>query len=154
MDFKYHNHRLLSGFFTDEIVKSHGFELLTWNIQAVIPVPVHKNKRKKRGYNQAALLAKDLGFRLHLPCISDLLLRTIDTPPQKAFSPQARLKNIQNAFCLNPAYQSLLPTLHTVLLIDDIYTTGATMEACTRVMRVQGIQNVYIYSLCIGIARD
>lgn len=154
MDFKYKNRRLLSHFFTNEIMKQHKMIFQEWQIQAIIPIPIHKNKQKKRGYNQAELLAKELSILLNLPCYSHILIRTIDTPPQKKFSPQARLNNMQQAFSLSHRYQTTLKNIHRVLLIDDIYTTGATMEACSRLLHQAGIKEVYIYSICIGLSRD
>lgn len=154
MDFKYHNRRIYSTFFAREIIFQHKRILQDWHMDAIIPVPVHKNKQKKRGYNQADLLAKDLSFLLNLPYYSNLLIRTIDTLPQKQFSPQARLNNIQKAFCIHPRRRDVIKNLNTILLIDDIYTTGATMEACTRILRKAGVKQVYIYSVCIGLSKD
>lgn len=155
--FKYHNQRYLADFFTHAILRMHLAKIKSWNLQAIIPIPIHKNKRKKRGYNQAELLAKQLSDYLEIPCYSHYILRTIDTLPQKQFSPQARLNNLQKAFQINPRYLSpntLNNPPHSVLLIDDIYTTGATMESCTRLLHAAGVEKVYIYSLCIGVARD
>lgn len=154
MAFKYKNRRCLSSFFIDELLKKHRHTLLRWHPDAIIPVPVHRNKRKKRGYNQAELLAKDLSAALNLPYYPHLLLRIIDTPPQKNYSPQARRKHMQNAFALNPRQAFLVSHLHTVLLIDDIYTTGATMEACSRLLLSGGVKRIYICSLCIGLSVD
>lgn len=152
--FKYKNRRVLSPFFAREICARHAGTILRWKPDLLVPVPIHKNKRRLRGYNQAALLAQDLSALLHIPCCSNLLLRCIDTPPQKALRPQARLNNLLDAFTINPACQKQLAGVSTVLLIDDIYTTGATMEICTRILHAAGVKNVYIYSVCIGIARD
>ncbi len=157
--FKYHNQRYLSDFYVESICRMHLRQLNAWHLQAVIPIPVHKNKRKKRGYNQAELIANQLAHRLNLPCYTNLVLRKQDTLPQKQFSPQARLNNLKKAFQLNPAFvdnQGLLKMkgLRRVLLVDDIYTTGATMESCTRLLKAAGVEKVYIYSLCIGVARD
>ena len=137
----------------------HLRQLYAWHLQAIIPIPIHKNKRKKRGYNQAELIANQLARRLNLPCYTNLVLRNQDTLPQKQFSPQARLNNLKKAFGLNPSFlddQGHLSTkgLRRVLLIDDIYTTGATMESCTRLLKAAGVEKVYIYSLCIGVSRD
>ncbi len=151
--FKYKNYGILSQFFAEEIWRQHREILLHWHFEAVVPIPIHKNKRKKRGYNQAELLAKELSTRLNLPCYSHLLQRVIDTLPQKQLSPQSRLNNLKNAFCINPDGLRRLPPLSAVLLIDDIYTTGATMEVCARTLRNAGIQKVYIYSVCIGESR-
>lgn len=154
MAFKYENNRFLSHFFTGEIIKHHRILLQKWHPDAIIPIPIHKNKYKKRGYNQAELLAKDLSVLLNLSYYPNILIRSVDTLPQKQFNPQARLNNLQKAFSLNPRYQKLLESFSSVLLIDDIYTTGATMEACTRILLEGGVKKVYICSVCIGISRD
>ena len=157
--FKYHNQRYLSDFYVEGICRVHLRQLKEWHLQAIIPIPIHKNKRKKRGYNQAGLIANQLALRLNLPCYTDLVLRNQDTLPQKQFSPQARLNNLKKAFGLNPRYTDSLNhltilELKRVLLVDDIYTTGATMESCTRLLKSAGVEKVYIYSLCIGVSRD
>lgn len=154
IQFKYHNRRVLSSFFIQAALSQHQNTLRSWGIQAIVPVPIHPHKQKERGYNQAGLLARDLALALHLPFYPNLLLRQMDTLPQKNFSPQARLSNMQHAFVLNPRFRQTARLLHTVLLIDDIYTTGATMEACSRVLLQSGVQEVCIYSICIGISRD
>lgn len=152
--FKYHNRRTLSQFFARELCRQYGGDILRWKPDALIPIPVHRNKRRQRGYNQAELLARDLSVLLNIPCPGNLLLRQIDTPPQKQFRPQARLNNLQKAFAVNPAYRCLLPRLSSVVLIDDIYTTGATMESCARILLAAGVGRVYVCSVCIGVSRD
>ena len=154
LGFKYHNQRYYADFFVHAICSMHILQIKHWHLQAIVPVPIHKNKRKKRGYNQAQLLAEQLALRCNLPTYPNLILRDIDTLPQKEFSPQARLSNLNRAFRLNPTYQSLLQHMDRILLIDDIYTTGATMESCCRLLKSAGVRHVYIYSLCIGVARD
>ena len=154
MSFKYENNRFLSQFFVREIIMRHRDLLQKWHPDAIIPIPIHKNKYKKRGYNQAELLAKDLSVLLNLSYYPNILIRSVDMLPQKQFDPQARLNNLQKAFALNPRYQKLLPSFSSVLLIDDIYTTGATMEACTRILLDGGVNSVYICSVCIGVSRD
>lgn len=152
--FKYMNRRVLSQFFAREICARHKNDILRWKPDLLVPVPIHKNKRRLRGYNQAELLAENLSVLLRIPCQGNLLLRTKDTAPQKQLRPQARLNNLQDAFAVNPIFRDQLADLTTVLLIDDIYTTGATMEICTRILRGAGVKNIFIYSVCIGLARD
>lgn len=152
--FKYKNKRILTDFFTKELLVRYENIFRQWGVEAVIPVPIHKNKQKKRGYNQAAVLGNRLACSLNLPSFPDFLVRSVDTLPQKQFSPQARLNNLKKAFRLNPRYEKKIKTLHCVLLVDDIYTTGATMEACTRILHEAGISTVYILSVCIGVSRD
>lgn len=154
--FKYQNRRGLADFFCQELCRYRLSQLRDLGADAVIPVPIHKNKYKKRGYNQAALLSSRLALTLNLPHYPDMLIRSVDTLPQKQFNPQARLNNLKKAFCFNSHYDKLLSqsTPFSVLLVDDIYTSGATMEACTRILLEAGISEVYILSICIGIARD
>ena len=125
-------------------------------IDAVIPVPIHKNKYKKRGYNQAELLSRRIALIFNLSHYPDMLIRSVDTLPQKQFTPQARLNNLKKAFRFNSRYDNLVQTNSSlsVLLVDDIYTSGATMEACTRILLSAGIPNVFVLSICIGMARD
>lgn len=154
--FKYQNNRMLADFFSQELIEHRLSLLEQFGIDAVVPIPIHKNKYKKRGYNQAALLSSRLALALNLSHYPDILIRSVDTLPQKQFSPQARLNNLQKAFCFNPRYDKLLSqnTSLSILLVDDIYTSGATMEACTRILLESGVSEVYILSICIGIARD
>ena len=154
--FKYQNRRGLADFFHQELCRYRLTQLRNWDINAVVPVPIHKNKYKKRGYNQAALLSNRLAVTLNLPHYPNMLIRSVDTLPQKQFNPQARLNNLKKAFRFNSRYDKLLSqsTPFSVLLVDDIYTSGATMEACTRILLDAGVSKVYVLSICIGIARD
>ncbi len=152
MGLKYHNRRLLASFYSQELVRHRRSVLVSWQADAILPVPVHPHKRKKRGYNQAELLSAGIASLLNIPHLPTLLLRVVDTLPQKQFSPQARLNNLQKAFRINPDIS--LKGIHRVILVDDIYTTGATMEACCRVLHQAGIRHVFVCSICIGVSRD
>ena len=174
--FKYHNNRRLADFFIWELFfqkhsqnyfhiyskrYSHSHSRIyaaieSLGIDAVIPVPIHKNKYKKRGYNQAELLSRRIALIFNLSHYPDMLIRSVDTLPQKQFTPQARLNNLKKAFRFNSRYDNLVQTNASlsVLLVDDIYTSGATMEACTRILLSAGIPNVSVLSICIGMARD
>lgn len=111
----------------------------------MVPVPIHPDRRKTRGFNQAELLARELGSRLNIPVRTDLLFRTRKTQPQKELSPDERIRNLLEAFTAPEQAAAGLD----VILIDDIYTTGSTIEACTRVLRAAGAGKVYFLTLCI-----
>ena len=153
-DFKYHNKRILARYFAEELSAGPLTRIHLHRPAILVPVPVHKNKERARGYNQAALLARDLSVLTGLSCLPDLLIRTSDTTPQKTLSPQARLDNLKNAFSVNPDYAGLNRTTASLLLVDDIYTTGATLEICTRVLMAAGFKDICICTICTGVARD
>ena len=154
VDYKYHNRRVLTDFYSEELLYRYYPLMKNWGIQAVTPVPVHASKKKKRGYNQAELLSAAIADALNIDHYPDLLVRRINTLPQKQFTPQARLNNLRKAFSINPDYLTMKKKPARLLLVDDIYTTGATMEACTRALHQFGIEQVYVYSVCIGASRD
>ncbi len=102
-------------------------------IDAIVPVPLHAARRGQRGYDQAELLARGLSARTRIPLRVDLVARSRQTRAQVGLNAAQRQANVQNAF----ASQGPCTGLH-VLLIDDVYTTGATMAACAAALRDAG----------------
>lgn len=144
--FKYHNCRTYAQFYADEIVRARGKQILAVAPEVLIPVPVHKRRLKKRGYNQAGLLAGALGKRLNIPVDAELLVRGSNTLPQKTLGASSRQANLNKAF--QPGRNNV--KYKRVMLVDDIYTTGATIEACAGVLRRMGCEEIYYTSVCIG----
>ena len=144
--FKYHNKRYHAEFYADEIIKRHGRAILSLEVEALVPVPIHKKKYEKRGYNQAELLARELGRRLSIPVDTELIYRITNTEPQKTLSPLEREDNLKKAFQCTKNNVNY----NCIMLVDDIYTTGATIEACTKLLLEKGISDVYYTSVCIG----
>ena len=144
--FKYSGKKSYGKWYAKEIMKRHGEEIMVLGIEALIPVPIHRKKLRKRGYNQAQTLAEDLGVLLDIPVDTGLLKRTINTTAQKELDDVEREKNLKDAFISTKE----IVKYKKVLLVDDIYTTGATIEACTRALINMGIQEVYYTSICIG----
>ena len=105
-----------------------------------------------RGYNQAELVARVLGKKLDIPVVSDLIIRNENTRPQNELSDVEREMNIKSAFSGNEkSYLKKHEKLPVIgMLLDDIYTTGATIEGCTEVCYKLGIKEVYYTSACIG----
>jgi competence protein ComFC len=111
---------------------------------AVVPVPLHRSRLRKRGYNQAALLAHLLGAGIGLPVNEDWLVRTKATLSQVELDASERKANVANAFqCQNRDAVAG----RRVLLIDDVYTTGATLESCSLALRQAGAQSVWAFTL-------
>lgn len=141
---KYKNKKEYMEYYAKEAWNRLGDRLSAMGAEVIIPVPVHPKRLRKRGFNQAELLAEKLGEELCLPVCPELLRRRKNTEPQKSLTPAQRLKNLEEAFTAEHIpYKS-------VLLVDDIYTTGSTMEACSRVLRKAGAQKVYFFTVCIG----
>ena len=141
--FKYANMRCYAEFFAAEAVKRYGKLLKTWKIDAIIPVPMYKSKKRKRGYNQAEEFAKALSKASGIKVDNKLLIRAKDTAPMKTLSKQQRYENLLRAFKVNSK-----PTYKKVLVVDDIFTTGSTIDACARVLRRNGVE--VVYGMCIA----
>lgn len=112
---------------------------------ALVPVPVHRDRLRQRGYNQAALLARQLGGELGL-VVSDVLDRARPTSQQHRLNRAERLRNLRGAFVMGRDARA--PP--RAILVDDILTTSATLEACAAVLRASGCQRV----VGVAIARE
>ena len=109
----------------------------------LIPVPLHRWRIWSRGFNQAALVAQQLAKITDLPVETGLLRRTVKTPPLHSLSPKARRRTVRRAFALAPGAQAHLAG-KTVILIDDIWTTGSTASACARMLKKGGAVRVEV----------
>ena len=123
-----------------------------WQFDGLVPVPVHPARKRKRGFNQAEVLAKRMGERLEMPVCPEFLYRIRNTEPLKELNPDERLRNLQQAFQAD-AEAIRASGVQNVLLVDDIYTTGSTAEACTRALLSAGIEKVCFFAVCIGQGR-
>ncbi len=118
-----------------------------WNY--VIPVPVHPSRLRERGYNHAAVIARFFARRTGLRFREDLLVRSRRTTAMKKLSSWERLENLAGAFDVTSAGRRALPG-KAVLLIDDIYTTGSTADACTDVLKQAGAAQVDLLTFASG----
>ncbi len=114
--------------------------------EAIIPVPLHEKKLKERGYNQAALLGRRLGELSGIRSEEEIVARVRQTKPMKKLDLASRRKNLKKAFKIvrNDV------ELKTVLLVDDIYTTGSTVDETSKVLKEAGVKRVYVAALAIG----
>lgn len=149
LSIKYNNKREYCDFYSREMAKKLMPYMEMLRPDAIIPVPMYKDKRKERGFNQAEVLAKKLGKILGIAVYSDILMRERETKPQKELDNLERANNIKNAIRIN----KIPDDLKNVIMVDDIYTTGATMEACAKRLDSAGVENVYFTTVCIGKGR-
>ena len=147
---KYSNKREYLEYFADDIHQHLGSIIAQWKPQVVLPIPMHIRAKRRRGYNQAELLAKYLAKRVDLPVHMDVLKKVRKTANQKELDYRERLINLHGAFAVNTAYieDGILPW-NSVLLIDDIYTTGSTIQEAAKMLRCAGVENIYFITLCI-----
>jgi len=107
-------------------------------IDCIVPVPMDRRREAKRGYNQALYLAQEVGERLNLPVAKDALRKKKDVPIQHLLSYEERRVNLKDAYF--PGKSSVRGK--RVLLCDDVYTTGATLESCAKALKEQGAVSV------------
>lgn len=110
----------------------------------LMPTPLHKKKLKERGYNQSQELAIELAKFLEIPVRNNILIKTKQTYPQVELTKEERAKNIKGAFKINlPQNNENILKGKKILLIDDVFTTGSTMEECARVLKQAGARQVW-----------
>jgi len=144
--FKYHNRRIHGEWYAKELFRLYGHKLKEWGIDCIIPVPLHKRKKRMRGYNQAEIVAKHLGQISGIPVDTKSVVRVRNTKAQKRLNNQERKQNLVNAFQVQKTWKMA----KNVLVIDDIYTTGATINAVASVLKEKGARKVCFLTISIG----
>ncbi len=143
---KYANRREYAAVYGREMANRLGGWVCRMRITRIVPIPLHSSRQRKRGYNQAALLAKELGRCLELPVDTRLLCRVRKTAPQKTLTSRQRKENLAGAFQVRGAVRPG----EGILLVDDIYTTGHTADAAAFCLKSSGSCRVYVMSAAIG----
>ncbi|MDD5492540.1 MAG: ComF family protein [bacterium] len=145
--FKYNSRSCLGRELGEFMLNSYRKHFSLTTIDTLIPVPLHKKQFAKRQYNQSAVLAGNLSKAIGIPVSPQALSRTRETRPQYTLNKQERAKNIKNAFRVKEGTQ--LPGAK-VLVIDDICTTGSTINECARVLKQAGVMEVHGLVLAHG----
>ena len=144
--FKYSGRREYADFYAEAAMKYLGREMRGMHADAIIPVPMYAKKQRKRGYNQAEVLANALGKRLGVPVRNDVVTRVRDTVPMKMLDSSERRTNLKKAFNISRNDVKF----KCIILIDDIYTTGSTMDELAREFRRRGVDRIFFVTLAIG----
>lgn len=142
--YKYKGELWFEGFFGDYLIPAAKEWAARRPSDSIVPVPLFPVKERERGFNQAERLARLLGKAINLPVNSRLLRRVVPTPSQTRLSRTQRADNMKGAFALRG--ETVL-TGQCILLIDDVFTTGATTSACARVLLKAGASRVEVWTL-------
>ena len=145
--FKYEGRREYGDFFGEEMARFLGEFILSVKPDGIIPIPLHPKRMRKRGYNQAGVLARALGKELSLPVYEKILFRVKNTAPLKEQNYKERQNNLKKAFLVRKNDVKL----NTIILIDDIHTTGTTVDEAAMALMAGGIPNVYVVTLAGGM---
>lgn len=140
LNFKYRGFEILARDLGDFIIRSLGREEDLWSgLEAIVPVPLHPAKERSRGFNQARLLARRLAQRTGLPLMNRRLVKVRPTPAQTSLEARDRGINLKGSFRVRKAAGL---SGKTVLLVDDVCTTGSTLRECSRALGRAGVKEV------------
>lgn len=149
--FKYKGRREYGEYYGVCMAGQYGNWLRSLDAPVLIPVPVHEKRYRKRGYNQAEALAGVISGKTGVPVAPDWLIRIKNTAPQKELNDQERLKNLMQAFGVRKDNTARYTNQYkSAVLVDDIYTTGSTLESCARILKAQGMNEIYFLCISIG----
>ena len=144
--FKYHNRKIYGEFYAKELYRLYGDKIRQWEIDLIVPVPLHWKRRRRRGYNQAEVVAKHLGRHMNIPVDSKAVVRRYYTNPQKELDERERKRNLRGAFEVKRNWNES----RKILLIDDIYTTGSTINEISKILKEKGGHKVWFLTISIG----
>ena len=143
---KFFNQRVNGKLLGEELALHFSKEIKRWGIQEIVPVPMHPSKQRRRGFNQSEVIANGLGKALNIPVNNQLVYRIKKTKALKDLEKEQRIRNLDGAFGIPKSRR--IPKV--VLLVDDIYTTGVTINKVAKVLKKAGCQKVYFLTISIG----
>jgi ComF family protein len=138
-ELKYRSRRRIAGRLAEAMLALPPVRGVLAGASVLVAVPLHPRRKRTRGFNQSELLAQELGRRAGLATAARALVRRTDTPPQTGLSAAARRANVKGAFAVRGHGQI---AGRTVVLVDDVLTTGATATACARALTQAGAREV------------
>jgi len=109
----------------------------------LIPIPLARKRLRERGYNQSEVLARALARQWRIPVVVDVLVRTRETPTQTALTPDTRLANVRAAFAVANVQCPMINGHWTLIIVDDVFTTGATLAEAARTLEQAGARRIY-----------
>ena len=141
--YKYYGYREFADFYAEAMVRCCRTNLLRWKPDLIVPVPLHRKKRRRRGFNQSWLLARRISEKTGIPAEEKLVIKIRATASQKKLSGAERRRNLRGAFSVQRRIDGI-----TVLVVDDVYTTGSTMDEMAAVLLAADARRVYFLTFC------
>ena len=145
MRYKYSGCREYSRFYAKSMQVYAGHKIKEWKIQLIVPVPLYSADQRKRGFNQAGAIARELSVYTRIP-YSEIVAKVNRTKHQKELSASMRRQNLREAFYVADSVKGL-----NILIVDDVYTTGATMDAMAQCLKEKGAEKVCFLTVCTAI---
>jgi competence protein ComFC len=143
--YKYRGYKILGKDLAHFMLQALGkSEEIWWGVDAVVPVPLHHKRKRHRGFNQSSVLAKIIAREKNISLITHCLFKAENRLPQTVVESQERGKNIKGAFAVKKA-ECIKDKV--ILLVDDVYTTGATVEECCEILLQAGAKEVRAITL-------
>lgn len=149
--YKFRNRVYLYRFFAEGILEINEKNGFLEKYDYIISVPISKKRRKERGYNQSELIAREIVNNVeNIELLSNIIIKNVDNKPQSTLNQKERTKNVKGAYAINENinYKEILNK--NILLIDDIYTTGSTVNECAKILNELGIIHIDV----LTIAKD
>lgn len=139
LKFKFSDSAYLANLFIEILCKNNNFVEKIKQYDAVIPVPMYCENKKKRGYNQTELLAKEIERKIEITCISNVLIKNIQNKKQSELGEKERKENVKNVYKLE---NEELIYNKKILLLDDIFTTGSTVKECIKTINKAKVKKI------------
>lgn len=144
IEYKFSKKSYLNKFFCKIILKNEKMYVHLKKYDIIMPVPIHKKRKRERGYNQSELIAVNISKKLGIPLQNKVLFKIQNTVPQSTLTKKQRTLNIQGAYKAKKVEQNIGKT---VLLVDDVYTTGSTLNECAKALKKVGIKNIGVLTI-------
>lgn len=143
--YKYYGNREYADYYAAAVCRYGAGDIRRWTPDVIIPVPLYRRKMRMRGFNQAGYLAQRIGALMDIPVSENTLVKIKNTRSQKKLNAAQRKTNLARAFQTKGSLEGLI-----ILVVDDVYTTGSTMEAAAASLKTAGARKVYFITLCMG----
>ena len=144
--YKYDGRRQYGDFYAKAMYIYAQKEIVTWKPDVIVPVPLYPRKKRMRGFNQAEDLAVKLSRYTNIPADTEMLKKVKDTKSQKKINEKERRKNLKGAFKASCRVKG-----KKILVVDDVYTTGSTMDEAAASLKEAGAEKVYFLTVCTGM---